>query len=440
MSVISEAQAKKLVSKFLKEKPQYLQGNLANVLKDNLPKRKAILALTKKYPTPFYAFDDKAANNAAQEFKTIFTKAIPNLEIYYAVKSNPCSYLLETVVKNGLGLDVSSGRELNFALKAKAKKIVFSGPGKTDPELKLAIANADKLIIHLDSFSELKRLGKMLRASKKTIRAGVRVYTKYHDAWTKFGISLTELPEFFELAKKYPNIDLGGIQCHMSWNQGAEPYQKMLAEIAKAIKKLSLEQRQQIKFIDFGGGYEAHRYEGQFSWATAQGEVLKTAAEYFGKSINFKDKYYLNQAPKLEVYAQGIAQAIKKYLDPLISCQYFCEPGRIISYQSMHLILGVVDVKKPGMAILDGGNNMLGYELFEEYYYPTINLTRPANKEIACHLFGSLCTPYDLFGYYCYAKSIKEGDIIMIPNQGAYTFTLAQDFIKGIPPVYRMRK
>ncbi len=437
MSKISEAQAKKLVNKFLKERTRHLQGDLANVLEDNLPKRKAILALAKKHPTPFYAFDNKAASKAIQEFKTIFTKVIPNLEIYYAVKSNPCSYLLDIVVKNGLGLDVSSGRELKLALEAKAKKMVFSGPGKTESELKLALANTDKLIIHLDSFGELKRLGELLTNSKKTIRAGVRVYTKYHDAWTKFGISLTELPEFFKLAKKYPKLDLRGIQCHMSWNQGLEPYEKMLAEIAKAIKNLSPEQRQQIKFIDFGGGYEAHRYEGQFPWATAQGEVLKTAADYFGKDINFKTRYYLNQAPKLSVYAQGIAQAIKKYLEPLVACQYFCEPGRIISYQAMHLILGVVDVKKPGMVILDGGNNMLGYELFEEYYYPTINLSQPDKKEIACRLFGSLCTPYDLFGYYCYAKSIKEGDVIMIPNQGAYTFTLAQSFIKGIPPVYR---
>jgi len=277
-----------------------------------------------------------------------------------------------------------------------------------------------------------------LLKNKQTIRAGVRVYTKYHDDWTKFGINLADLAKFYQAAKKYPNIQLLGVQCHMSWNQGAGSYQKMLLEIAKAIKTLKIEDRQSIKFIDFGGGYEAHRSEGYFPWSSAQGEVLKLVADNLDVKLKFKEKYYLNEAVKLEVYAKGIAWGIKKYLEPLVKCKYYCEPGRIISYDSMHLVLGVVDKKSPDFVILDGGINMIGYELFEDFYYPAINLTRPAKTEIACRLYGSLCTPYDLFGYYCYAQAIKEGDIIMLPNQGAYTYTLAQNFIKDIPPVYRM--
>lgn len=421
----------KLVKKYLAQKPKVLRGSLSHVAKEALKKRKAVLAVAKKYPTPFYIFDKPEAQKSIEEFKAIFQKYIPGLEIYYAVKSNPYSGLLKLCVQNSLGLDVSSARELKMALAAGAKKIIFSGPGKTKTELKMAIANRHKLILQIDSHSELKRLGQMLKNKRLTIRAGVRVYTKYHDLWTKFGINLEELPEFFKAAQKYPQIKLEGIQCHMSWNKNPESYQKMLQEIGKNLPP-------KIKFIDFGGGFETYRLEGYFPWTNGPGEVLKASADFFGQKIDFKDKYYLAESAKLASYAKAISQAIKKYIKPNVNCRFFCEPGRAISTKSMHLVLGVADVKTTNMAILDGGINMVGYELFEYFYYPTINLTRPAKREIACRLYGSLCTPYDLFAYYCYAKSIKEGDVIMIPNQGAYAYTLAQDFIKGIPPVYHL--
>ncbi len=416
-----------------------IRGSLSHVVKENLKKRKPILALTKKYQTPFYLFDQREAEKSIKEFKSVFIKAIPNLEIFYAVKSNPHEYLLKTAVKHKLGLDISSGRELQLAVKNGATKMVFSGPGKTVEELESAIKYRHKLIIHLDSFTGLRRLAALLKTNNQTIRAGVRVYTKYHDNWNKFGISLDELSEFFKVAKRYPQIQLQGLQCHMSLAKGAAIYQKMLQEIARYIGRLSTIDRAKIKFIDFGGGFENHRLEGYFPWTLPQGEIIKTATEYFGQSVKFKDQYYLSESVSLQAYAQAISRTIKKYLNPLVDCVYYCEPGRAISTKSMHLILKVMDIKRPGLAIMDGGNNMMGYEVFEFYYYPVINLTHPANREISCHLYGSLCTPYDLFGYYCYAKTIVEGDIMMIPNQGAYTYTLAQNFIKPIPNVHILR-
>lgn len=412
---------------------------MRHVVRENLKKRSRILALTKKYQTPFYLFDQPQAEKSIKEFKSIFTKEIPGLEIFYAVKSNPHEYLLKSVVKNHLGLDVSSGRELKLAIKYRAKKMVFSGPAKMTDELELAIKYRHQLIIHLDSFTELRRLAALLKTNNQTIRAGIRVYTKYHDNWNKFGIALVELSEFFKAAKQYPQIQLQGLQCHMSWVMTPVIYQKMLEDIARSVKQLSAADRAKIKFIDFGGGFETYRLEGYFPWTLPQGEIIKAASEHFGRPVKFKDKYYLTESVPLKVYAQGISAAIKKYLTPLVDCVYYCEPGRTISAKSMHLILKVMDIKRPGLAILDGGNNMMGYEIFQSYYYPVINLTHPANKEINCYLYGSLCTPDDLFGYYCYAQSIKEGDIMMIPNQGAYIYTFAQNFIKSIPATHILK-
>lgn len=431
--------SKKLVNKYLSRPLKLRRGHLLKVVTDILKKRSAILKVTKKYPTPFYLFDHRGVKKSIKQFKTVFGQHIPRLNIFYAVKSNPHPYLIKEVVRAGFGLDVSSGRELFLAIKQRSKKIIFTGPGKTDAELAMAIKYRQKVIINVDSFTELRRLGQMLASQKKTIRAGVRVYLQSQSNWNKFGIAIDDLSKFFIAAKDYPEIKLQGIQCHMSWNKTAKAYENLIKEIAAEIKNLPAEDRVRIKFIDFGGGYETYNQEGYFPWTLTSGEIIKEAAEHFGQTTQFKDKYYLSESILLKDYAISISRAISKYMDPIIKPNYYCEPGRIISNPAMHLVLKVMDIKRPGMAILDGGTNMIGYELFEYFYYPTVNLTRPSKKEIAYRFYGSLCTPYDLFGYYCYAQNIKEGDIIIIPNQGAYTYTLAQNFIKDIPPTYILK-
>ena len=68
-------------------------------------------------------------------------------------------------------------------------------------------------------------------------------------------------------------------------------------------------------------------------------------------------------------------------------------------------------------------------------YSPVFNLTRPSLKEKPCHILGSLCTPHDVWGFSYFGEDIQPGDILMIPTQGAYTYSLRQNFIKPVPPV-----
>jgi len=92
-------------------------------------------------------------------------------------------------------------------------------------------------------------------------------------------------------------------------------------------------------------------------------------------------------------------------------------------------------VKAPDLAVTDGGTNALGWERYESDYFPVLNLTRPSMTEKQCMVLGSLCTPHDVWGYAYWGETIKEGDILMIPTQGAYTYSLRQQFIKDLPGV-----
>jgi diaminopimelate decarboxylase len=101
----------------------------------------------------------------------------------------------------------------------------------------------------------------------------------------------------------------------------------------------------------------------------------------------------------------------------------------------MHLLVSVVDKKAPDLVITDAGTNAVGWERFESDYFPVLNLTRPSLKENPCYILGSLCTPHDVWGYFYFGAAIEAGDILMIPTQGAYTYSLRQNFIKPLPMV-----
>jgi diaminopimelate decarboxylase len=96
----------------------------------------------------------------------------------------------------------------------------------------------------------------------------------------------------------------------------------------------------------------------------------------------------------------------------------------------MHILLTVVDKKAKDLIITDGGTNIIGWERFEHDYAPIINLSRPALTEHECLILGSLCTPHDVWGYGYFGDGIEIGDALLIPGQGAYTYSLRQKFIK----------
>ncbi|PIR97885.1 MAG: hypothetical protein COT89_02325 [Candidatus Colwellbacteria bacterium CG10_big_fil_rev_8_21_14_0_10_42_22] len=430
---------KAIVNKVLAEPVRAATGNLLPTVKSALKKRASILALTKKHQTPFYVFDQREVKKSIDEFTNAFKERMPGLQIYYAVKANDHDFLLKEVVKNGLGLDVSSGKELELAIKHGVEKIIFSGPAKSSLELRTAITNRRKTIIHLDSFGELKKLGQTLNKNQQ-IRAGIRVSTGHHGDWHKFGIPLTDLANFWREAKKYPGVNLSGLQCHISFNQSAEPYQKMIIEIANYLRKqFSSQELEEIKFFDFGGGFSPSLLEAEYPWTTPQGRIIQTANEYYNLHPDFNEKYYPLKPETPMEFAKGISDACKEYLDPLIQCTYMCEPGRMVAERSMHIVVRLADLKNKNFGIADGGTNLIGvWEKYEDYYSPVINFTNPSHRERKFTLYGNLCTPYDIWGFYCYANKIKEGDVMVIPFQGAYTYALANDFIKPIAPTYKI--
>jgi diaminopimelate decarboxylase len=110
--------------------------------------------------------------------------------------------------------------------------------------------------------------------------------------------------------------------------------------------------------------------------------------------------------------------------------EIWAEPGRWISTPAMHILLTVIDKKTAATCITDGGTNLLGWERPLAEFVPLINLSKPDPTERRAMVYGSLCTPMDVWGESFFGEGLEEGDVLLVPDQGAYTYSLRQSFIK----------
>lgn len=413
-----------------KNTPEFQNEELKNIVKAYFDKTSHYLDLLKKYKLPIYLFEPNILSKKAIDFKNAFSNVLPNTSFYFAMKCNNHPELSRAMVKNGYGIDVSSGLELETALSVGAEDIVFSGPGKRESELLTAISNANKVRILVDSFGELEKLKKIAEAYKTKIRIGVRLTTNPNALWRKFGILPERLEEFCNETFKSKYIKFEGLQFHTSWNMNPNAQCEFLKKIGSVLEKVSESCRKAVKFIDIGGGYWPEQGEWLHYESTDIGMVEKSL-----DCINSANKniHYRIPAKPITFFAEEISKAIKEHIFSKTECRICFEPGRWVCNDSVQIFVSVIDVKEPDIAIVDAGINTIGWDRFECDYFPVLNLTRPAINERKFNILGSLCTPHDVWGYSYWGEDIKAGDVLMIPMQGAYTYSLRQNFIKPLP-------
>jgi|SRR3989344_2014761 len=397
--------------------------NLLPIVKKILLKKDKFLNLVNKHPTPFYVYDQEGMDESIESFVASFQRHIPNFQPYYALKLNHHPFIVGRAVEKGMGLDVASVRELTIALNAGAEKIVYYSPAKSENDLKYALKYADKVRIHIDSFNELHLLGKLTSKLKIKIEVGVRIHAPAHGLWTKYGIPLQSLRKFWEDASKYTFLQLNGIHFHQSRNKTVSFYINTIRDLANYLKEnFTSGQLKSITFVDFGGGFELYESEG-----------------IIVRKVSHWPECKVLKIPTIEEYARAIGNSIKKYLDPIINAACLSEPGRYICNNAMHIVLSVADIKDKENCILNGGVNMIGWQRFEKEYFPLVNVTHPSKAERRYRMWGNLCTTWDIWGYYYHGSKLQKKDVIVVPYQGALTYSLAQTFINDIPAVYSLK-
>lgn len=408
---------------------------VAGFIRPYLEQSDTFINLCRQHGSPLYVFDQEALLKRVHEFTAVFAGALGDIRVYFAMKSNNHPLVAKSLIRSGTGLDVSSGLELQAALDLGCRDIIFSGPGKTLPELDLAVKHHDRVTILIDSYGELEQLAICSARRNSNVRAGVRLTTQEDGIWRKFGIPISALRDFFEAARRCTLVNLCGLQFHTSWNLDPSAQTGFIDRLGPCLASLDRTHLDAIEFIDIGGGYWPEQGE-WLQWAgTQEGKLHSAAGSLPGAPL----RHYICPSVSVQHFADQLSSAIKAHISPHVDCSIYMEPGRWICNDAMHVLLSVVDKKADDLVITDAGTNMIGWERFETDYFPVINLSRTGLVERECTIFGSLCTPHDIWGYTYFGETIGKGDILLIPCQGAYTYSLRQNFIKPIPTVVPLK-
>ena len=365
--------------------------------------------IAKKFGTPIYCYSYKKLKENIANFKKNFRSFSPL--ICFAIKSNTNVNLIREIGRLGLGADVVSMGELMMALKAgiNPKKIVFSGVGKTSVEINYAI-NKRILLINAESKSEIIEIEKIARSKKLTVNIGIRLNPNT-DAKTlkqistgkkenKFGVDEKTFFKLVNYSKTSQHINLECLSVHIgSQILDYKPYEKMLKVIDRILKKSN----HKFKFIDLGGG-------------------MGISYEKNNKELNYQ-KYNI---------------AIKKFLKKHNSKIIF-EPGRSIVGNIGTLISKVIYIKeniKKDFIILDAAMN----DLMRPALYGANHQTLPVIKtnkisKKTYEFVGPICESTDKFTTLKKFQKLKEKDLVVMCDVGAYGMSLSSNYnIRPKPP------
>ena len=365
---------------------------------ENLP----IIKVANKISTPFYLYSEKQIKenytNFAKHFKEI------NPLICFAAKANTNTTILKKFGKMGAGADVVSGGELLKAIKAgiKPNKIVFSGVGKTEEELKIAIRKKI-LLINVESESEAILIDKIGKKFNKKVSIGFRlnpnIDAKTHSkistgkAENKFGVSIRSFNIFCRNIRKYKNLKIDALSVHIgSQILYITPYIKTLNVLEKVVKNLKIK----IKYVDLGGGFGISYKKND-------------------KLINFK-KY---------------ANLVHKFKRKL-KCEIIFEPGRSLIGNTGVIISKIQYIKKSkskSFIILDAGmNDFMRPALYDAIHdiVPVIKKKIKSNQPI--EFVGPICESTCKFTKYNQYQKMFEKDLVAITNTGAYGSSLSSNY------------
>ena len=364
--------------------------------------KSSVLNIARKNKTPFYLYSEKQIKENYLNFARIFRGINPL--ICFAAKANTNLIIMRILGKLGSGADVVSGGELLKALKAgiKANKIVFSGVGKTEEELKLAIRKKI-LLINVESESEAILINKIGKKINKIIPIGFRlnpnIDAKTHKkistgkSVNKFGVSIKDFSSFYKKIEQFKNLRINALSVHIgSQILSDAPFKKTLDVLSKVIRDLNIK----LKYVDLGGG--------------------------FGIKYNKTDKQI-----NLNNYAKLVHNFKKK-----LNCSIIFEPGRSLVGNTGILVSKIQYIKKgsnKNFIIIDAGmNDFMRTALYDVNHNIVPIIKKNQMNKIPIEFVGPICETTCKFVKYKHYQKIEEGDFVAITDVGAYGSSLSSNY------------
>ena len=367
--------------------------------------------LAERLGTPLYVYSASAIRERVRAFDRAFRK-VPHT-LCYSVKANSNLGILRLLARLGCGFDVVSGGELERVLRADrraAKKVVFSGVGKTTDEMRAAL-KAGILLFNVESESELGALAECAARLKQTARIALRInpdvpanthpYISTGLHQHKFGLRSSEARGLYARASGSQHLKIAGVSVHIgSQITEVAPFALAMERVAELVGELRSDGHQ-IDYVDAGGGL----------------------------GIAYGDEASPEFADHVAAYADALLRPLRG-----LKVHLLLEPGRAIVGAAGALLTRVLyrkhnDGKK--FVVVDAAmNDLLRPALYDAYHeIAPVRLDEPPPEQREkLDVVGPVCETGDFFAHGRELPPVHEGDLLAILDAGAYGMALASNY------------
>jgi diaminopimelate decarboxylase len=366
--------------------------------------------LAERFGTPLYVYSASTIRQRMDAFENAFRK-VPHT-VCYSVKANSSLAILRLLAGTGCGFDVVSGGELERVLRVDrraAKRVVFSGVGKTAAEMQAAL-KAGVMLFNVESEAELWRLAECAARAREKARIALRVnpdvsanthpYIATGLQQHKFGIPIHKARRLYAQASGTKYLRIAGVSVHIgSQITEVQPFTLAMERVAELVRVLQ-EDGHRIDYVDAGGGL----------------------------GIAYQD-------PTPQEFAQQAADYADALLRPLrgLKVRLLLEPGRAIVGPAGALLTRVLYRKTNGpkqFLVVDAAmNDFLRPSLYDAYHEIVPARLGPNTlRHETVDVVGPICESGDFFARGRELPVVNEEDLLVILDAGAYGMALASNY------------
>lgn len=357
--------------------------------------------------TPFYVYSRGEIERAYRAFDSAL-EGVPH-RVCYAVKACSTLGVLKVLVELGAGADIVSAGELFRWQKAGGdpKKVVFSGVGKSEAEMRAAItAGID--VFNVESAEEMGVLARVARSMTTTVHVALRVnpdvdpethpYISTGLKQNKFGVAMSEARHLLKKAEALGGVHVSGVDFHIgSQLVKTSPFTDAIALLVKLVDELAADGIK-LDHVDIGGGLGIDY---------GKGDTVPSPAEY--------------------------GAAVQKALAPLTSrgIAVYTEPGRVIVGGAGALVTAVMFRKRneaKHFTIVDAAMNDLMRPALYQSFHPMQPVKQSSKAAIVTDIVGPICETGDFFARDRELPELMPGELLWIGAAGAYGAAMASNY------------
>ncbi|MHB8420075.1 MAG: diaminopimelate decarboxylase [Myxococcales bacterium] len=360
-------------------------------------------ALAQAVGTPCYVY----SRATLERHYRVVTRALAGSShlLCYSVKACSNLAVLALLRSLGSGFDVVSGGELRRVLRAGGdpRRVVFSGVGKTEAELELALKVGIRCV-NAESEEEIAALSRVARRMRRTAPLAIRVNPDV-DARThpylatalresKFGVPLSRARRLYRDAAKLPFLRVVGVDCHLgSQLTSLRPFAAAVGRLRELLAALERDGHR-LEHLDFGGGLGV--------------------------------PYVAEKPPSPSAWARTLRRALGASRLTLI-----VEPGRVIAANAGALVTRVLYRKRGSdrsFAVVDAGMNDLLRPALYGANHELQPVGRPTRRKVLLDVVGPVCESADFLAKRVRVDDLRAGDLWAVMTAGAYGFSMASSY------------